>query len=106
MKVEFADGYAVGFHMAVGECFRQELLKERFSIGDTIYDTRLAYEGNWAEALLRINYCFKVASEPSEHVEFEVMRPNDQRTNLVVTERIKESVNEFIERLRNGHANA
>ena len=43
MKADFLDGYAVGFRMAVGECFRDALSRERFSVGDTIYDTPLAY---------------------------------------------------------------
>lgn len=102
MKADFLDGYAVGFRMAVGECFRDALSRERFSVGDTIYDTPLAYADTWAEALPHIGYCFQVIATISDHVEFEVLRPTLDRTKLAVTERLRESTTEFIERLRRG----
>jgi hypothetical protein len=103
MKADFVDGYAVGYQMAVGECFRDALARERFSAGDTIYDTRLAYIGTWAEALVHIEYCFQVVAAHFDHVEYDILVPGPDRTKLVVAERIKEPVSCFIEKLRNGN---
>ena len=102
MKPDFVDGYAIGFKMAVGECFRDALVRERFSAGDTIYDTRLAYIGTWTEALVNIEYCFQVVAAYFDHVEYDVLIPSPDRTKLVVAERINEPVSCFIEKLRNG----
>jgi hypothetical protein len=71
MKVDFIDGYAIGFQMAVRECFLDALTRERFSTGDTIYDTRLAYSGTWSEALKHIGVCFQVVAAHFDHVEYE-----------------------------------
>ncbi len=102
MKVEFVDGFACGFQMAVGECFRDALSRERFSTGDTFYDSRLAYSGTWSEALKHIEVCYQVVSAPLDHVEYDVYVPNADRAKLVLAERIKEPVDSFIEKLRNG----
>jgi len=102
MKTEFIDGYAIGFQMAVGDCFRDALARERFSAGDTIYDTRLAYVGAWHDSLQHIEYGFQVISAHFDHIEYDVLFPNPDRTRLVVVDHIKEPVSRFIEKLRNG----
>ena len=102
MKVDFIDGYAVGFQMAVRECFRDALAGERFSIGDTIYDTRLAHTGEWSESLHHIQYCLQVVATHTGHLEYDVLVPDADRRRLVVIERVKEPVTSFIENLRQG----
>ena len=102
MKVDFIDGYAVGFQMAVRECFRDALAGERFSIGDTIYDTRLAHSGKWSESLQHIHYCFQVVATHTDHLEYDVLVPDAERRSLVVIERIKEPIISFVEKLRQG----
>lgn len=102
MKVDFVDGFAVGFRMAVGECFRDALARERFSTGDTIYDTRMAYIGTWNEALKHIEYGVQVVSAPFDHVEYDILIPNSDKTKIIPQKRVKESAGFFVERLRNG----
>ena len=89
--VTFVDGYAVGFRMAVPECFKSafDILQTprkvdgletwqwtegippcySFGAGDTVYDTPLAYVGTWGEALKHIDYAIVIAEaypdEPS-----------------------------------------
>ena len=78
----FVDGYADNWHFAVSEAFRDALdikwttisedkvetrfwtqgTNYSFKEGDTLYDTRLAYEKPWGEALKIIQYCLKVIS--------------------------------------------
>jgi hypothetical protein len=102
MKLEFLDGYAVGFKMAVKECFKEAILRERFSPGDIIYNTPKAYLATWGEAMEHIEYCFQVVSASPDYVEFEVLCPNHNRTHLIIRERIKEPPAHFIRRIREG----
>ena len=95
----FVDGYADNWHFAVSEAFKDALdikwtavsenLVETwfwtqgsnysFKVGDTLYDTRAAYEKPWHEALKIFKYCVKVISASPAVVvvskEFETSGP-------------------------------
>jgi hypothetical protein len=86
----FEDGFAVGWHLAVRECFKEELdikLTDRkkdkisyrewtqgpyfcFSEGQVLYDSKQAYS-NWHNALANINIaCQIVEAKPNMPVKF------------------------------------
>lgn len=82
LSVRFVDGYVDGWAMAVGECFKDALdilwtpvvvegvtrkLETEglppcynFRRGDSLYDTPEAYDGEWGEALTKINRSVQV----------------------------------------------
>jgi len=79
-----------------------------FSAGDTIYDTALAYEGEWAESLPHIRTCLEVLSArkaapaaftPGE-VTFQVLHPSNGR--LIASGTYKGTQAEFVALLRTG----
>ena len=102
MKVEFENGYAIDFRMAVGSCFKSALANERFAPGDTIYDTSKAYSGSWSEALQQIGYGFQVANVIGNTVEYDVLRPSADRKSIQVVERVRSPVSTFIQKLQEG----
>ena len=52
------------FSWAVSEAFCEPLNKCRFELGDTLYDSRLAYEGAWEDALPHLTYGVQVLNPP------------------------------------------
>ena len=125
----FDQGFAAGWKMAVSESFRESLdirLTDRiyeginkkvwtqgngfsFNEGATIYDTKLAYEAKWGDALKQIKVGVKViSSEPAStprkrgQVKFNVMRPNSDFTSIQVTETFVTTQDEFVCLLQTG----
>ncbi len=102
MKVEFEDGYAVGFKMAVGECFRDSIAKERFNAGDIIYNDKRAYLSPWSLAIEHVAYAFQVIQMVGENIEYTVLLRNKQSHSLAKDRLIKESIQDFINKLKTG----
>ncbi len=103
MKLTFMNGYAEGFTMAVPECFRAALEKERFDRGDTFYDTKLAYNGTWADGITHLSYCLQVVDFVGGYVEFMVLQPKGKPAKLECVSRAREPVANFIYYLKNGY---
>ena len=101
--------YAEGWFMCVGNCFNDPLdirLTERdklpvwtqgaafsFREGDTLYDTRDAYQ-EWAKAMKSISLCVQVkqaipagidadGKRSPGSVTIDIFKPNEERTKLV-----------------------
>jgi DNA polymerase III epsilon subunit-like protein len=101
-KIQFQDGYAVGFKMAVGEFFAKTMSSKNFQPGDTIYDTPKAYIGTWGESLKHISYGFQVKDKTGDVIEYDLLKPNEDRTKLVKDSTVKESIDEFMSKLEKG----
>lgn len=101
-KIQYEDGYAVGFKMAVGECFEKTMTSKNFQSGDTIYDTPKAYVGSWGESLKHIGYGFQVKDKTGDVIEYDLLKPNEDRTKLVKDSTVKESIDEFMSKLEKG----
>jgi hypothetical protein len=102
MKVQFQDGYAVGFKMAVGDCFRDSLAKERFNTGDIIYNDRRAYLPVWADALEHVDYAFRVVSMEAEQIRYDILTRSANRQAIINQSTISESIKEFLGKLQAG----
>ena len=102
MKVEFKDGFAVGFKMAVPECFKDSLSKEQFNTGDIIYDDMHAYSPLWSDAVKHVSYACQVVQMVGDDIEFAILRRKHGATSLTKQNAIREPVTKFIERLQNG----
>lgn len=102
MKPDFHDGYAVGFEMAIGECFKSALERERFDAGDLFYNTPKAYEENWQQALQYIDRCVQVLDSSPGHTAFRILVPDSSRTKLIQAMQGKTSNPEFFEMVRTG----
>jgi len=104
--IQFVNGAAVGFAMYVPEVFRAALRGHSFQTGDTIYDTRAAYD-RWDDALKTLQICLTVtnaASGPAGNLSFTISRPNRDRTAIVRNETCTVTQREFIRLLRDGIA--
>lgn len=128
----FLDGYANGWHMAVKECFRNELdikYTERkknkqsffewtqgpyysFAEGHLFYDTPKGY-GKWEKALKAIKMCCKIdAATPTVldknkklvegTVVFTIYKPSEKLTSLKAAGNYKLSQTEFVNFLKTG----
>lgn len=105
-SIQFVDGAAVGFAMYVPEAFRAALRSHSFQAGDTIYDTRAAYD-RWDEALKRLQICLAVTNAvpgPGGSLTFTISRPNRDRTAIARDETRTVTQQEFIRLLREGIA--
>jgi hypothetical protein len=102
MKAQFKDGYAFGYKMAVGECFREALEKESFNTGDIFYDTPVVYYLKWKDALLYVNCAFHVVSSNDGDITFNVLIPSANRGSLILKETKTMSVSGFIINLQRG----
>lgn len=102
MKVEFENGFAKDFRMAVGEFFKDALAKEHFHAGDIIYDAKDVYAPSWAEALPHVKYAFQVVQMVGAEIEYNILRPNAKGASLVAVKRIKEPIDSFLQQLKNG----
>jgi hypothetical protein len=100
MKVEFKDGFAVDFKMAVAECFKDSLAKERFNTGDIIYNDRQAYLSPWSEALKHIHYGFQIIQMTGDEIEYDILVKTKQSLAKIRT--VKVPINAFVERLQTG----
>lgn len=56
------NSYFDGFSWAIPDAFANVLAACKFERGDTLYDTRCAYEGHWQTVLPDINYSIQVKS--------------------------------------------
>lgn len=132
----FQNGLAVGWRMAVPECFRAALdirltprivAKEvvmtwtqgrmfAFKEGDTLYNV-LSPEGDWSLRLATLELCVQVQrAAPARYVgrrfdpgsvNFSVLRPNTERTGVVVDgNAIECSQHAFVDFLRTGSVSA
>ena len=128
----FVDGYADGWHMAVKECYRNELdikLTERkkgkqsfmewtqgpyfaFAEGDLFYDTPKAYK-KWAQAIRTIKIACKIISATPTNIDknknlvegtvrFTIYKPDDNFESLVAIQSYESSQEEFVNFLRTG----
>jgi hypothetical protein len=125
--------YAEGWFMCVGKCFNDPLdirLTERtingdklrvwtqggafsFREGDTLYDTRDAYQ-EWSKALKSISLCVQVkqalpasialdgSKRSSGSVTIDIFKPNEGRTKLVGYGHYTMSQDSFVEFLISG----
>jgi len=119
----FIDGYADGWRFAVRECFRDALdikltakvtnkiedyiwtqgTQFNFSQGDILYDTRLAYELTWGEALKHIKLSIQINEiTPSKTVIFKLYRPNKERLIIEEVDRIECTQAAFVSFLQTG----
>jgi hypothetical protein len=85
-----------------------------FHVGDSIYDTRLAYAMPWGQALHNIRYCFSVTqATPAQaatksslrnagSVTFDVLAPNDERTALRYLHTLTMTQDRFVQILIEG----
>jgi hypothetical protein len=62
LKMQEDDRFFDGFSWAVLTAFAGPVAACRFELGDTLYDTRRAYEGTWGEALPYISWSIQVRS--------------------------------------------
>lgn len=102
--LEFVDGAAVGFAMYVPEVFRAALRNYSFQVGDTIYDTRAAYD-RWEHALKRLQVGITVTKAvpgPGGNLTFTISRPNREKSAIVPTETRTMTQAEFTRLLRTG----
>ncbi|NTW64972.1 MAG: hypothetical protein HGB21_01475 [Nitrospirae bacterium] len=53
-------GYFDGFKWAMPKAFKEALAACRFEQGDTLYDTRKAYDGSWKDASSKLQYSIQV----------------------------------------------
>lgn len=104
MKIEFENGYAKGFAVAVPDCFRNALNNGQFSEGDTLYSSRSAYEKVWSEALKDIRYSIKVCVVTGDSIKCSISVPNHDRSKLEAKELIEVPTKSFIDLLRAGVA--
>ncbi|MCX5869703.1 MAG: hypothetical protein NTY00_03495 [Deltaproteobacteria bacterium] len=94
--INFVDGFALGWKMAVPESFKEALdikltarilagkremlwtkgLIYNFHEGDTLYDTKLAYK-EWGEALKHLKLCVQVQSVSSSGYVTDETKTND-----------------------------
>ncbi|MCE0483852.1 MAG: hypothetical protein LV479_06410 [Methylacidiphilales bacterium] len=84
-----------------------------FSAGDIIYDTKKAYE-KWSNALKYIRYCFHIteampvtpanglALRKPGKITFDLLIPNETRTNLLRSSRHDMNQDEFVRLLISG----
>jgi hypothetical protein len=114
----FTDGWAcclpVSFRSAldIRQTLRRELGREilvwtqggnfDFSEGDTLFDSRDAYEKPWAEALQTMRFALQVKNVSENIVAFDILEPNDVRSALVVHEHGRATMLEFIRLLITG----
>lgn len=75
-KIEFKDGFAVGYAFAIPEAFRDALTRDAFSTGDVFYDDRAAYLLQWREALSKISVVLKIVDILGGRVRFVRYRPD------------------------------
>jgi len=130
----FIDGYAHGWRFAVRECFRDALdikLTPRvgskidskgkktvesiwtqgkefnFGQGYILYDTRLAYEITWGEALKHIKLSIQINEiTPSKTVIFKLYRPLKDFSGIEEVEIIQCNQKEFVVFLKTGMLNS
>jgi len=132
---DFVNGYAVGWFMAVKECYRNQLdikLTERkknkksflewtqgpyfcFAEGDLFYDTPKAYN-KWEQALKVIKKACQITSATPTVVDrnknivegmvnLTMYKPNKKTTSLVAIRDYKVSQREFVDFLKTGELN-
>tara|TARA_B110000444_G_scaffold151049_1_gene141328 strand:- start:120 stop:434 length:315 start_codon:yes stop_codon:yes gene_type:complete len=102
MKVEFEDGYAKGFAVAVPDCFKNALNTGQFSAGDLLYSNKSAYEKVWSEALKDLQYSIEVSGITSDKVNYRILVPNFNQSKLVTKEVNEVSIEGFVDLLRAG----
>ena len=102
MKVEFKDGFATGFKMAVADCFKDSLAKERFNTGDIIYNDRRAYLSPWSSAIKHVGYGVQVIKMVGDDIEYDILRKKSDGRSLARSRKVKEPIGAFIELLKNG----
>ena len=131
----FLDGYANGWHMAVKECYRNELdikYTERkknkqsffewtqgpyysFAEGHIFFDTPIGYE-KWGKALRAIKICCKIDSATPTvldknkkliegTVALTIYKPSEKLTSMKVSGNFKLSQVEFVNFLKTGLLN-
>lgn len=132
---DFKDGYAKGWSFAVPASFKDNLdirwteriitrkdesgekiktnvlswtqgTDYKFSHGDCLYDTRLAYDLNWSEALNHLRLMIQVAPSPSSNnVSFALLRPNKAMSGIEKIARLECSQKDFVTLLKSGILN-
>ena len=102
MRTPSSDSFAFDWRMYLPNCFRESIAHGAFREGDTIYDTPLAYEGTWSDALRHINVAFQISSTTADIVTFHILRPNRDRTQLLPDEKRTLKMDQLIELLRAG----
>jgi len=131
----FVNGYAAGWHMAVKECYRNELdikYTERkknkqsffewtqgpyysFAEGHIFYDTPIGYE-KWGKALTAIKICCKIDTATPTVLDknkkliegtvvFTIFKPDEKLTSLEAAGNYKLSQTEFVNFLKTGSLN-
>ena len=88
--------------MAVGDCFKDSLAKERFNTGDVIYNDRRAYLPVWADALEHVDYAFRVVSMEAEQIRYDILTRSANRQAIVKQSTITESIELFLGKLQAG----
>lgn len=132
---DFVNGYAVGWFMAVKECYRNQLdikLTERkknkqsslewtqgpyfcFAEGHLFYDTPKAYN-KWDQALKTIKKACKITSATPTIIDrnknlvegvvnFTMYKPNKKATALIAIRDYKVFQTEFVDFLKTGRLN-
>jgi len=132
---DFVNGYAVGWFMAVKECYQNQLdikLTERkknkqsslewtqgpyfcFTEGHLFYDTPKAYN-KWEQALKAIKKACKITSATPTTIDrnknlvegvvnFTTYKPNKKATSLIAIRDYKVSQREFVDFLKTGRLN-
>lgn len=119
----FIDGYADGWRFAVRQAFKDALdikwttkvinkiesyewtqgTQFNFSPGDIIYDTRLAYDLKWSDALKHIKLSIQITeTTPSGSVKFKLYRPQKDLRSIEQIDTIECSQTEFVSFLKTG----
>ena len=119
----FIDGYADGWRFPVRECFKDALdikmtsrilnkienniwtqgTQFNFSQGDIIYDTRLAYELTWGEALKHIKISVQIYKiTPSQTIIFKLYRPKKELLSIEEIDSIECTQANFVSFLQTG----
>jgi len=88
--------------MAVGDCFKDSLAKERFDAGDVIYNDRRAYLPVWADALAHVDYAFRVVSMEAEQIKYDILTRSANGQAIVKQSTISESIEQFLGKLQAG----
>jgi hypothetical protein len=101
-KIVFKNGYAVGFKMAVADCFRDSIKKKAFNAGDMIYDDKRAYLSPWSKAVKHIDYAFRVVSMEGKNITYDILVRAPKKKSLIKLSVAIDSIKDFLEKLKIG----
>jgi hypothetical protein len=102
MKLQFENGYALGWKMAVPKAFEGSIKDKNIDPGEIFYDTHKAYELPWGEAIRHIRVFVQVDQVRADEISFTIRVPNSSRTDMVTLRAATLPVSEFIHRLEHG----